>query len=103
MEPATLLQGNATASFLEQVLREAGLDTDETIWVRVRPRHIEILGSRETLTPAELTPANFSSEERARRLSIVRRLYGIWSEEQETAFQALRCEIESRWQTRDLE
>ena len=103
MEEATLLQGNATPSFLEQILQQAGLSIDETIWVRVRPRHIEILGPAEPLSPADLTPADFSAEERARRLSIVRKLYGIWSEEDESAFHALRKEIWSRWQARDLE
>jgi hypothetical protein len=103
MEEATLLQGNATPSFLEQVLEQAGLGTDETIWVRVRPRHIEILSPTEPLASADLTPAGFSEEERARRLSIVRKLYGIWSEKDESNFQALRQEIWSGWQTRDLE
>ena len=86
MEEATLLQGNATPSFLEQVLQQAGLSVDETIWVRVRPRHIEIVGPAEPWTAAELTPADFTEEERARRLSIVRKLYGIWPQEVESAF-----------------
>lgn len=101
MEEATLLQGNATPSFLEQVLQQAGLGTDETIWVRVRPRHIEILGPEKPPEPADL-PADFSDKERARRLSIVRQLYGIWSEKDENTFQTLRNEIWSRWQTRNL-
>ena len=102
MEETTLLRGNATPAFLEQVLQQAGLDVDETIWVRVRRRHIEILGPAEPLAPADLTPASFSAEERARRLSVVRKLYGVWSKEQEDGFQALRKEIWSKWQTRDL-
>ena len=103
MEETTLLEGNATPSFLEKVLQQAGLGVDETIWVRIRPRHVEILGLKKVHSPSELTPAEFSAEERARRLRIVRRLYGIWSKDQEDAFQSLRDEIWSRWQTRDLE
>ena len=103
MEEATLLQGTATPAFLEQVLQRAGLGVDETVWVRIRPRHIEILGPAEPLDSADLTPAKFSAEERALRLSIVRKLYGIWSDEDEGSFQALRQEIWSRWQARDLE
>ena len=102
MEDTTLLQGNATPTFLEQVLEQAGLGVDETVWVRIRPRHIEILGSAEPLASADLTPADFSVEERARRLSIVRKLYGLWSDEDEGTFQTLRQEIWSQWQTRDL-
>jgi hypothetical protein len=85
------------------VLQQAGLKVDETIWVRVRPRHIEILGRAEPVTLADLTPAGFSAEERARRLNIVRKLYGIWSKENEDTFQSERKEMWSRWQTRNLE
>jgi hypothetical protein len=98
MGETTVLKGNATPIFLEQVLQQAGLSTDETIWVRVRPRHIEILGAEDPLVPADMT-----EEERARRLRIVRQLYGIWSEQDETAFQALREELWSRWQPHNLE
>jgi len=98
MDETTVLKGNATPSFLEQVLHQAGLSEDETIWVRVRPRYVEILGAREQLVPTDLT-----EEERARRLRIVQQLYGIWSEKDETAFQTLREELWSRWQPHSLE
>jgi hypothetical protein len=98
MSETTVLKGNATPSFLEQVLRQAGLGVNEAIWVRVRPGHVEILGTKEQLVPAEMT-----DEERVRRLRIVRQLYGIWSEKDEVAFQTLREELWSRWQPRNLE
>ena len=98
MSEMTVLKGNATPSFLEQVLQQAGLSEDETIWVRVRPGHVEIQGAKEQLVPAEMT-----EDERARRLHIVRQLYGIWSEKDESAFRTLREELWSRWQPHSLE
>jgi hypothetical protein len=98
MSETTVLKGNATPSFLEQVLQQAGLSVDEAIWVRVRPGHVEIRGAKE-----QLVPANLAEEERARRLHIVRQLYGIWSEKDETAFQTLREELWSQWQPHSLE
>jgi hypothetical protein len=98
MSETTVLKGHATPSFLEQVLQQAGLSIDETIWVRVRPGHVEILGAKGQLVPAEMT-----EDERARRLRVVRQLYGIWSEKDETAFQTLREELWSRWQPHNLE
>jgi hypothetical protein len=96
MDDTTTFKGNATPSFLEQVLRRAGL-IDETIMVRVRPRHIEILGSEQ-----ELVPADLPDDERTRRLRIVRRLYGLWSEQDEIAFRKTRTELWSQWQSRGL-
>lgn len=46
------------------------------------------------------TPAVFSEEELARRLRIVRRLYRIWSEADESAFRQMRQEVWSQWQPR---
>jgi predicted DNA-binding antitoxin AbrB/MazE fold protein len=40
----------------------------------------------------------FSKEEQSHRLSIVRQLYGIWSEEDEAAFERKRKELWARWQ-----
>ena len=45
-------------------------------------------------------PAVFPAEELARRLRIVRRLYGIWSEADESAFRHMRQEVWSQWQPR---
>ena len=87
-----LLKGRATSSFLEQALQRAGLQPEETI--RVRSQSLEIM-------PA-LSPAPLSSDERARRQRIVRRLYGIWSEEEEASFQRMRQELWSQWQPRNL-
>ena len=48
------------------------------------------------------TPAPLSKEERARRLRIVRRLQGIWSEDDEKAFRQAREELWSQWQPRNF-
>jgi hypothetical protein len=93
MSETTVLKGNAAPSFLEQVLQQAGLSVDETIWARVRPGHVEIRSTKEQLVPSDL-----AEEERIRRLRIARQLYGIWSEKDETAFQTLREELWSQWQ-----
>ena len=90
----TLLKGRATSAFLEQALQRAGLQPEETIWIRVRSQSLEIM-------PA-LSPAPLSSDERAHRRRIVRRLYGIWSEEEEASFQRMRQELWSQWQPRNL-
>lgn len=51
-----------------------------------------------TSARVQLTPASFSEKDRARRLRIVRRLYGIWSEDDEVAFRRMRRELWSQWQ-----
>jgi len=43
---------------------------------------------------------NLSEEERERRLQIVHRLQGIWSEDDEAAFRQVREELWSQWQPR---
>ena len=43
-----------------------------------------------------------SSDERARRLQIVQRLYGLWSQEDEAAFERTRQELWSQWQPRNF-
>ena len=47
-------------------------------------------------------PITVSDEERARRLRIVRQLYGIWSEDDEIAFRQTRKESCSQWQPHDF-
>lgn len=49
-----------------------------------------------------LEPANFSEEEKARRLEVVRELWGLWSEEDENAFQKTREEMWNSWTPRNL-
>ncbi len=73
------IKGNITPTFLEQVLRRAGLQPGDEVLVRVHPRRIEIAA-----LGAALEPVAFTAEERAHRLSVVRRLYGLWSEDDET-------------------
>lgn len=92
MDSTKTLKGNVTPSFLKQVFRHAGLRDREMILVHVQPRHIEIMGS------GEAEPVTLSDEERARRLRIVRQLYGIWSEDDEIAFRQTRKELWSQWQ-----
>ena len=43
---------------------------------------------------------NLSEEERERRLQIVRRLQGIWSEDDEAAFRQVHEQLWSQWQPR---
>jgi len=49
-----------------------------------------------------LEAAVLSGDERARRLRIVRRLYGLWSQEDEAAFERTRQELWSQWQPRNF-
>lgn len=95
MDRAITIQGNATPVFLAQVLQQAGLRAGDSIRVRVQPRCIEI-----TADAPAVEPAAFSDEERAYRLQIVRRLQGVWSEEDESVFQQMREEMWSQWQPR---
>ncbi len=50
----------------------------------------------------QLTPAQFSEAERARRAQIVQRLRGLWSEPEEAAFEETRQELWAQWQPRSL-
>jgi hypothetical protein len=97
MDNTLTIKGNATPTFLEQILQRAGFRPEDTIWVRVHPRGIEITASEVRLEPAPL-----SKEERAHRLRIVRRLQGIWSEDDEKAFRQAREELWSQWQPRSF-
>jgi predicted DNA-binding antitoxin AbrB/MazE fold protein len=50
----------------------------------------------------QLTPAQFSNAERARRAQIVQRLRGLWSEREEAAFGETRQELWAQWQPHSL-
>ncbi|MBM3144807.1 MAG: hypothetical protein FJ010_07515 [Chloroflexi bacterium] len=61
-------------------------------------------GDKVELRPdkPKLVPANFSEEEKARRLAILRESWGAWTEEEgEAAIKAIR-EMRAQWQPRNL-
>lgn len=71
---------------------------------RQRPTERAADNGGASLTEQHAHPASavFSAEEIARRLRIVRRLYGIWSEADESAFRQTRREVWSQWQPRSF-
>ena len=69
---------------------------------RLTKRAVDKSGADLIEQRAHLAPAVFPAEELARRLRIVRRLYGIWSEADESAFRQTRQEVWSQWQPRSF-
>lgn len=67
-----------------------------------RQRAADKGGANLTEQRAHPASAAFSKEEIARRLRIVRCLYGIWSEADESAFRQTRQEVWSQWQPRSF-
>ncbi|MBN1934174.1 MAG: antitoxin family protein [Anaerolineae bacterium] len=47
-------------------------------------------------------PALFSPDEQARRVQVVQRLRGLWSAQDQVAFEQTRRELWAQWQSRDL-
>jgi predicted DNA-binding antitoxin AbrB/MazE fold protein len=90
-----MMEATATAIYEDGVLRLlTPLALPEHTRVQVRVESLV----EELQSTAKLESAARTDQERDYRRRVVRRLYGIWTEEDEAAFYRLRQEIWSRWQ-----
>ena len=91
MDAIELVYEGKDLTIKRETLKELGLRKGDKVQIRTVKR------SRRK---PSLEPANFSEEEKARRLEAVRALWGLWSKEDEEAYRKLREEMWNTWKPR---